>query len=506
MTNEKEKDNQIIVDSSNRRFRILSPERLSDPPDNLQISRETSPWKIYLSMLITVLPAFLLMNTIFFIVWGIYQLTPNSILAGSLCSIPLMLTIFTIHRPKLIHLQLATLDKNGANIHALPTGGSLFTTKKTTYRRFIIRDDEILKMPPSGQLWSLFTLTILGAMLLTIFFSNSAILFLAAIFLWLIGFSLPVLAWWATSSDYISLPTKRREAESWLIAGMASAFPAVIINSLIAPEIIPSSFPEWAQDLSLMAIVAPLGEEFSKIIAVAIFLPTIKGPRKGFQIGFTVGLGFALIENIQYIAFSFSDGFVSATATILIRGIGSIPGHAVWTAISGTAIGWLATNKKFQSKITRNFNPISMKAKEFASNLGFDVTQSNDISQKTEAEDMKSNQTWWFDPKLSESDNFEDSDLNTHLRNIFFEDEKINPNQNKPVLFSPKGILPALGLSIGGHSLWNGSLVLTETFLNSLEIDLIWVNTLSLLWLIILISSVLVIARRLLRGIQSLDF
>ena len=85
----------------------------------------------------------------------------------------------------------------------------------------------------------------------------------------------------------------------------------------------------------------------------------------------------------------------------------------------------------------------------------------------------KSNQTWWFDPKLSESDNFEDSDLNTHLRNIFFEDEKINPNQNKPVLFSPKGILPALGLSIGGHSLWNGSLVLTETFLNSLEIDLI---------------------------------
>jgi len=66
--------------------------------------------------------------------------------------------------------------------------------------------------------------------------------------------------------------------------------------------------------------------------------------------------------------------------------------------------------------------------------------------------------------------------------------------------------LPALGVSIGGHSFWNGSLVLTETFLNSLEIDLIWVNALTLLWLIILISSVLVIASRLLRGIKSLDF
>ncbi len=505
MKNTLDKGSQLIVDSLNRRFQILKPKELSEPPKNLQISRQTSPWKIYLSMLITVLPAFLLMNTIFFIFLGISQLSPNSILAGGLCSLPLMIVIFTIHRPKLIHLQIAALDENGRNIHALPRGGSLHTKQKTMYSRFIIRDDEILLMPPSGQLWSLFTFTIITAIFLTIFFSDSAFLFIAAIFLWLIGFSLPVLAWWATSTDYISLPTKRREAEAWLIAGMASAFPAVIINSLVAPELIPSSFPKWIQDFSLMAIAAPFGEEISKVIAVAIFLPTIKGPRKGFQVGFTVGLGFALIENIQYIAFSFSDGIVSATTTILIRGIGSIPGHAVWTAISGTAIGWLATNQNFQSRITRNFSPISEKAKELASNLGFDITQGNEFLDSDINGDSKINNTWWIDSKSEDSEMYGKLEFNTDVKNFFFEEEKVYSKHNKPILLSPKGILPALGISIGGHSFWNGSLVLTESFLNSLGLDSIWINLLSLFWLLILISSILFIARRLLRGIKSLD-
>ena len=505
MKNTFENDPHIIVDDLNRRFRILLPEDLSEPPENLQISRQTSPWKIYLSMLITVLPAFLLMNTIFLIVEGISQLSPNLILAGGLCSLPLIIVMFTIHRPKLIHLQIAALDENGANIHATPGGGSLHTIQKTTFRRFIIRDDEILLMPPSRQLWSLFILTILAAMLLTIFFAESVFLLIAAIFLWLIGFSLPVLAWWATSTNYISLPTKRREAEAWLIAGMASAFPAVIINSLIAPELIPSSSPQWLQDFLLMAIAAPFGEELSKFIAVAIFLPTIKGPRKGFQIGFTVGLGFALIENIQYIAFSFSGGIASATITILIRGIGSIPAHAVWTAISGTAIGWIATNQNFQTRMTRNFKPISEKAREFASNLGFDITQGNEIL-RTDMGDQSSDNTWWINPKSDESVIHNNSKLNTHLQNFFFEGEKNHSKQNKPILLSPKRVLPALGISIGGHSFWNGSLVLTESFLNSLNIDLFWINLCSLMWLVLLISSILLIARRLLGGIKSLNY
>ena len=35
--------------------------------------------------------------------------------------------------------------------------------------------------------------------------------------------------------------------------------------------------------------------------------------------------------------------------TMLIRGIGSIPGHAVWTGLTGAAIGWTMMQKRAQS-------------------------------------------------------------------------------------------------------------------------------------------------------------
>ena len=69
----------------------------------------------------------------------------------------------------------------------------------------------------------------------------------------------------------------------------------------------------------------------------------IDSSRRGLQVGFTVGLGFAMLENLQYVLLSlvaepttaaFSYGFTS-----VIRGVGSIPGHAVWTGLSGYALG-----------------------------------------------------------------------------------------------------------------------------------------------------------------------
>ena len=167
---------------------------------------------------------------------------------------------------------------------------------------------------------------------------------------------------------------------------------------------------------------------------------------------------------------------------------------------------WLATNQNFQSRITRNFSPISEKAKELASNLGFDITQGNEFLHSDINEDSKIDDTWWIDSKSEDSEMFSKSELNTDVQKFFFGEEKVYSKLNKPILLSPKGILPALGISIGGHSFWNGSLVLTESFLNSLGLDSIWINLLSLFWLLILISSILFIARRLLRGIKSLDY
>ena len=234
-------------------------------------------------------------------------------------------------------------------------------------------------MPPTNQLWFVFISVVLtGIIISVLFFSQSTELFgvllfvIIAIPLWLIGFSLPVLAWWGTSTQSLGLPTKRRDAESWLLAGMASAFPAFIFNSFAAPAIIPSTFPLWASDLCLLAISAPFCEEIFKGIAVALFLPSIKGPKHGFQVGFTVGLGFALIENFQYIGISLMGGPLGITITILIRGIGSIPGHAVWTAVTGTALGWLVKETDFKTKLEWYANSWSQDAVDFIEGVGID--------------------------------------------------------------------------------------------------------------------------------------
>ena len=62
--------------------------------------------------------------------------------------------------------------------------------------------------------------------------------------------------------------------------------------------------------------------------------------KKGFQVGFTVGLGFALIENLVYILSSGFFGAFNLTLTALTRGIGAILAHGLWTGISGFGIGY----------------------------------------------------------------------------------------------------------------------------------------------------------------------
>jgi len=80
----------------------------------------------------------------------------------------------------------------------------------------------------------------------------------------------------------------------------------------------------------------------SKALAILFLSRFIDSGKRGFQIGFSVGLGFALLENMSYILGALLSGENTALSFILttvLRAIGSIPGHATWTAISGFAIG-----------------------------------------------------------------------------------------------------------------------------------------------------------------------
>ncbi len=524
---EEMKGERILIDSLGRRFRTMVPAGLSEPPDNLRIARTSRPWRIYFSMLGTVLPAFFLMYTSLFIIIGAVDSEPLLVLSGGICSLPLIVIISRLHRPRLVHVRLASANEQGSTVHALPEGGSLRTPVKTSFTRFLVRDDSILDMPPSKQLWTIFAVTVsIGVILTVLMFQNStelagnALFVLLAIPLWLAGFSLPVLAWWGTSTSFIGLPTRRREAESWLIAGMASAFPAFVFNSLVAPELIPSSFPLWAMELSLLAIGAPLCEELFKGAAVALFLPSIKGPKHGFQVGFTVGLGFALIENFQYIGSSLLGGPLAASITILIRGIGSIPGHAVWTAMTGTAIGWMATDKEHKTRMTWRAKSFAINAIDIAEGLGFDTDGDGDLTgfdgerptldeaiSDAMAEQTSQDGSWLvLDPKHGASDSHYPDPYPVESGDFGLSYSRLSHSTDLPVSFSPRSLGPALALAMAGHSLWNGTSYLSgyapgEWFgLGDGGTSLIFLS-----WTIVMIATVLVIARRLLRGIRTLD-
>ena len=140
-----------------------------------------------------------------------------------------------------------------------------------------------------------------------------------------------------------------------LIAGMLSTLPALLINSLISPIIINLLGLSVTNEYSLgygmiLFLSAPIGEEISKALAVLFLARFIDSPKRGFQIGFSVGLGFALLENMIYILSSILNGegaAISFVFTAVLRAIGSIPGHATWTAISGFAIGKYVINKRW---------------------------------------------------------------------------------------------------------------------------------------------------------------
>ena len=381
------------------------------------------------------------------------------ILAGSICSAPMVLLLLAIRRPKLEHIIVAKPDASGTQVHSLPNTRILQTPVPTTMRQYIVRSRHPLRVPIAKHLWMLF----LGGVIISsiafapLLLDSSNVLFLllavcVAVPAWLVGFSTPVFAWWSFSASRFQLTTNRQQGEAMLIAGMLSTFPALIINSFITPGtvLLLSGGDVSATTVEYITIIisAPVGEEICKALAVLSLSSMIDSKRRGFQVGFTVGLGFALLENLQYILFSlFAGEFVAISygLTSIVRGIGSIPGHALWTACSGYAIGHMLEQRKFgiQPKFDTwgLVNPMTGETTTISANPSTYLTQS-------------------FLVKKSE-------------------------------LQLPTSIPVMLGLAMFGHAFWNGSSVLISHLALNLSpalgliLDLTWIVILiTLLWTI----------------------
>ncbi len=94
-------------------------------------------------------------------------------------------------------------------------------------------------------------------------------------------------------------------------------------------------------------IQAPIVEEFWKGVGVfLVFLiarRSFDGPVDGVVYGALVGAGFAFTENIQYFAISFIEGGEGQlTITFILRGVMSPFAHAMFTSLTGLAIGLAA--------------------------------------------------------------------------------------------------------------------------------------------------------------------
>ena len=336
---------------------------LSPAPSDLVLAHTSKPWKTVRSMLGLVGLLFLITNMAPLFLAGLIDADFNGtlgpsdpwlIFASSLCSIPVLALMAFLRRPRLTHLVRAIPHSSGSMVHMMSQDDVLQSPQPIQVVHHVVHDSAPLEMPSRKALWWLFfggvfaSCVCLFPVLILGFTPLTALLFVAvAIPAYLIGFSTPVFAWWATLTHYFGLQTSRRLAEWMLIAGMVSTVPAIMINSNISPVIIDFLGLSMASETSLgygliLMVSAPVGEELCKAAAVYALARFIDSPRRGFQIGFTVGLGFALLENMTYILSTFGALEASSITfgfTSIIRGIGSIPGHGVWTAISGYAIG-----------------------------------------------------------------------------------------------------------------------------------------------------------------------
>ena len=357
---------------------LLQPQQLQQvpltpAPDQLTVWKASTPWRTVRSMLGLVIVCYFISQIAVLIVAGyidgdlngtIGPFDPLFTFLGGICLSPFLMLFFYLRRPSLTHTVQAYPSAEGRQLHALAGGAVVKSPEPTVVRHHLFRSTAPLEMPRPFHLWMLFIFGVgvstLCLLPLTVYGANAFTLLLAVMVVlpaWLIGFSTPVFAWWSITSRHMGIHISRRDAEWVLAAGMLSTVPAIVINSVLSPILV--SFAGFDATASgtlgegfILFLSAPIGEELSKALAVLALSHLIISPKHGFYVGSTVGLGFALLENATYISMALASDYSSIAYffTATLRGLSSIPGHAMWTGLTGYAIGcWLARGHRLPS-------------------------------------------------------------------------------------------------------------------------------------------------------------
>jgi RsiW-degrading membrane proteinase PrsW (M82 family) len=407
-----------------------------------------------------------------------------------ICAIPVMLGVIAMRRPRAVLLERAVSDPNGQQLHAITShSGSLQTPMPTRLDRHLMRDDSVLDVPSSTAAWIIFTTTILCSVGLWYMIREGGVgaqIFAALLLIpvILIGFSIPVMGWWSHSTKRIGLPTRRRDAEAWLMAGILSALPALFINSLIFPVLVLLFIP----DISITGletlggvISAPIGEELCKAGAIWFFASKIRSPKHGFQIGFTVGLGFAILENLMYIGMTGGDA-----TTVLVRGIGSIPGHAIWTGLTGSAMGWVLMRGR-ANELQR------------AAEYGLQIKPPDNQDAQWKLIDNKSGEIIQTPGQNVESG----VSVGPSGVEVWVPAESIIQKEPWIKIPLPENIGLGLCLAMIGHASWNGILTVFDIFATNSGMSEMVIIILSYILMVLMVAGVLIIGTGLLHSVRA---
>ena len=471
---------------------LITPEPvpLSPAPTNLQMARPSRPWRMYGRIVGLVVLLYIFEESI---ASGWILALEGESLYGSICmifAIPTMLAIVAIRRPRAVLLERAVPDSTGKQLHTITSHtGSLQTPMPTRLDRHLMRDDSVLDVPATSTVWIIFGVTVLSSFGLWYIIPRvglgaqilAGILLIPVI---LIGFSIPVMGWWSHSTDRIGLPTRRRDAEAWLIAGILSALPAVMINSWLFPNLIYLISPNISFEgmMNLMAVIsAPIGEELCKAAAIWFFASKIRSPKHGFQIGFTVGLGFAILENLQYIGFSGGDA-----TTVLVRGIGSIPGHAIWTGLTGAAMGWTLMRGR-------------AKELQRAAEMGLEIKRPEAESAQWKLVEKETGEIIQT-PGISQE---EGVSVGPSGVEIWMPSAPIIQKEPWIKIPLPENIGLGLGLAMIGHASWNLVWTLFDLFVSNSAISQMMVNILDYTLMAMMVGGILIIGTGLLHSVRE---
>ena len=531
---------------------VIPPVGLTQAPENLVVARFRSAWKPIFRLTMLSIICSLLAQAFVMVPLGLAIGEALLSYIGMICSLPLLLIFVLMRRPKLAHIIAADPHPAGSYMHPLPNNRTLRTTVPTKMRRHLIRDSGVFDIPPTKVLWLIFSIGLVTAFILAISLSSassgiqgigllfSVILGLPLLF---IGFSFPVFAWWSYSSRKLGMMTMQHEAESALTAGMLSTIPAIIINSMIFPMLLSlfGIIDDWtiidggATDLAnflTLAVSAPLGEELCKGVAVVLCARYIDSPRRGFQVGFTVGLGFAIVENFIYILSSFGGGWIGFTLTSLIRGIGSIPGHALWTGLTGLTIGWLLYNNKNLSKsVGEALGAIDEEIHRpdlilLDPKTGLVVSDATGHSRSNE-QAVSANQIG-FGPGVAGvagaagvagvagaagvagvagvlSQQTGGQELASQFRQVqtWNYQHKVLSNPAGRLIPLPKTVWAGLAIAILGHATWNGTSFLITVLAQAIGLGTTGVLLVELLWILVMLGGVLGLGWHIIRAVSE---